>query len=49
MTKILIVDDDPSLLKALRIALTARGDDVLTAHTGTEAINQIALAAPDRV
>jgi two-component system KDP operon response regulator KdpE len=49
VTRILVVDDDPSLLKALRIGLTARGDDVVTAHTGTEAINQVALAAPDLV
>src|ERR1700691_793767 len=49
MTKVLVVDDDPSLLKVLRIGLTARGDDVLVAHSGTEAINQVALAAPDLV
>ena len=49
MTKVLVVDDDPSLLKALRIGLTARGDEVLTAHAGTEAVNQVALAAPDLV
>ncbi len=49
MTKVLVVDDDPSLLKALRIGLTARGDEVLTAHTGTEAVNQVALSVPDLV
>lgn len=49
MTKVLVIDDDPSLLKALRIGLTARGDDVLVAHSGTEAINQVALATPDLV
>ncbi len=49
MSKFLLVDDDPSLLKALRIGLTARGDDVVTAHTGAEAVNQVALAAPDLV
>ncbi len=49
MTKVLVVDDDPSLLKALRIGLTARGDEVLLAHSGTEAVNQVALAAPDLV
>jgi two-component system, OmpR family, KDP operon response regulator KdpE len=49
VTKVLVGDDDPSLLKALRIGLTARGDDVLVAHSGTEAINQVALAAPDLV
>jgi two-component system, OmpR family, KDP operon response regulator KdpE len=49
MTKVLVVDDDPSLLKALRIGLSARGDDVLVAHSGTEAINQVALQRPDLV
>ncbi len=49
MTKVLVVDDDPSLLKALRIGLRARGDEVLAAHTGTEAITQVALEIPDLV
>src|SRR5271167_4300644 len=49
MTKVLVVDDDPSLLKALRIGLTARGDEVVTAHSGAEAVNQVALAGPDLV
>jgi two-component system KDP operon response regulator KdpE len=49
VTQVLVVDDDPSLLKALRIGLTARGDDVLIAHSGAEAINQVALAGPDLV
>jgi two-component system, OmpR family, KDP operon response regulator KdpE len=49
VTKVLVVDDDPSLLKVLRIGLTARGDDVVVAHSGTEAINQVALASPDLV
>src|SRR5580704_1445301 len=49
MPKVLLVDDDASLLKALRIGLTARGDEVLTAYTGAEAVNQVALAAPDLV
>jgi two-component system, OmpR family, KDP operon response regulator KdpE len=49
VTKVLVVDDDPSLLKALRIGLTARGDDVLIAHSGADAINQVALAGPDLV
>ena len=34
MTKVLVVDDDPSLLKVLRIGLTARGDDVLRRPLG---------------
>jgi two-component system KDP operon response regulator KdpE len=49
MAKVLVVDDDPSLLKAMRIGLTARGDEVVTAHTGTEAVSQVALARPDLV
>jgi two-component system, OmpR family, KDP operon response regulator KdpE len=49
MAKVLVVDDDPSLLKALRIGLTARGDEVLTAHSGADALNQVALAGPDLV
>jgi two-component system KDP operon response regulator KdpE len=49
MTKVLVVDDDPSLVKALRIGLAARGDDVVTARTGTDAIVQVALVLPDLV
>jgi two-component system KDP operon response regulator KdpE len=49
MTKVLVVDDDPSLLKALRIGLTARGDEVVLAQTGADAVTQVALASPDLV
>lgn len=36
--KILIADDDPQILRALRITLTAKGYEVLTATDGSEAI-----------
>jgi two-component system KDP operon response regulator KdpE len=49
MSKILVVDDDAALVKALRIGLTARGDEVVTAHTGADAISQVALVTPDLV
>ena len=49
MTKVLVVDDDPALVKALRIGLKARGDDVVTAQTGGDAIAQVALLRPDLV
>jgi two-component system KDP operon response regulator KdpE len=49
VAKVLVVDDDPSLLKAMRIGLTARGDEVVTAHSGAEALTQVALAGPDLV
>ena len=47
MTKVLVVDDDPSLIKALRIGLTARGDDVATAPLGTRR-HRTGRAAPSR-
>jgi len=47
--KVLVVDDDPSLLKALRIGLTARGDEIVIARTGGDAIEQVALADPELV
>lgn len=37
--KILIADDDPQILRALRVTLTARGYQVVTAADGVEAIN----------
>ncbi len=49
MPSILVVDDDPSLLRALRIGLTARGYEVSVAGTGGEGISQVALGAPDVV
>ena len=49
MSKILVVDDDLPLVKALRIGLTARGDEVTVAHTGTDAVTQVALVDPDLV
>ncbi|KGJ72253.1 Fis family transcriptional regulator [Cryobacterium roopkundense] len=37
--KLLIADDDPQILRALRITLGARGYDVVTAGDGEEALN----------
>ncbi len=49
MSRILVVDDDLSLVKALRIGLTARGDEVIVSHTGSDAVTQVAVAIPDLV
>jgi two-component system KDP operon response regulator KdpE len=49
VTTVLVVDDDLALVKALRIGLTARGDVVVTAQTGSDAIAQVALVNPDLV
>ncbi|MBS3181882.1 response regulator [Leucobacter sp. Marseille-Q4368] len=38
MMKILIADDDPQILRALRITLTAKGYDVFVAADGAQAI-----------
>jgi two-component system KDP operon response regulator KdpE len=45
--KILIADDDPQILRALRITLSARGYDVLTAIDGREALRLAADKHPD--
>jgi two-component system KDP operon response regulator KdpE len=45
--KILIADDDPQILRALRITLRARGYEVLVATDGTSALNQAIEHKPD--
>ncbi|HMD47051.1 MAG TPA: response regulator transcription factor, partial [Acidimicrobiales bacterium] len=47
MAKILVIDDDPSLGRALRIGLSARGYEVVVARSGGEGIAQASLAGPD--
>ncbi len=49
MARILLIDDDASLLRALRIGLGARGYDVVLARTGGEGITQASLTSPDVV
>ncbi|MFE9745614.1 response regulator [Saccharothrix saharensis] len=49
MTKVLVVDDEPQIVRALRINLSARGYSVLTAHDGTEALKAAAEGKPDVV
>lgn len=47
--KILIADDDPQILRALRITLTARGYEVVTAHDGRSALDAATSTHPDIV
>jgi two-component system KDP operon response regulator KdpE len=47
--KILVADDDPQILRALRITLTARGYDVITAGDGRAALNAAIEQHPDLV
>jgi two-component system, OmpR family, KDP operon response regulator KdpE len=49
MTRVLIVDDEPQILRALRINLTARQYDVIVAADGTEALRAAANDHPDLV
>jgi two-component system KDP operon response regulator KdpE len=49
MTRILIVDDDLQLLRALRINLTARRYEVLTAPDGTTGLSLASRTRPDLV
>jgi two-component system KDP operon response regulator KdpE len=45
--RILIADDDPQLVRALRVTLGARGYDVVTASDGTAAVNAVIEEHPD--
>jgi two-component system, OmpR family, KDP operon response regulator KdpE len=49
MTRILVVDDDRQLLRALRITLAARGYDVMVAADARSAIATAAQTPPDLV
>jgi len=47
VNRVLVVDDEPQILRALRINLTTRGYEVITAATGAGALRAVAERAPD--
>jgi len=47
--RILAVDDEPSIVKLVTAALTARGYEVSAAYNGEEALDKIALDPPDLI
>ncbi len=49
MTTVLVVDDEPGLLRAMQINLTARGYRVATAATGRAGLAAVAKEHPDAV
>jgi DNA-binding NarL/FixJ family response regulator len=50
MTKrLLIVDDEPNLLRALEAYLSAQGFEITTARSGAEALVKLAQALPDLI
>ena len=49
MTRVLVIDDEPQILRALRINLRARQYEVFTAQTGAQALAEAAHHPPDLV
>jgi two-component system KDP operon response regulator KdpE len=49
VNRVLVVDDEPQILRALAINLRARHYEVVTAATGTDALKQAAERPPDLV
>jgi two-component system KDP operon response regulator KdpE len=49
VTTVLVVDDEPQILRALRVNLAARSYDVVTASTGRQALDAAAHHHPDLV
>jgi two-component system KDP operon response regulator KdpE len=47
MARILVVDDDPALLRALRVGLRAAGHEVMTAASGEQGVSQAAATSPE--
>jgi two-component system KDP operon response regulator KdpE len=45
--RVLVVEDDPEMRKALSLNLTARGYRVVTAATGSAALDEVAAMNPD--
>jgi two-component system, OmpR family, KDP operon response regulator KdpE len=49
VSRVLVVDDEPTLVRALAINLRARGWEVVTAHDGTGALKAASDKRPDVV
>ena len=49
MAKVLVIDDDPSLLRALRLGLRSSGHEVFTAANGEQGASVTAVSSPDIV
>ncbi|MGZ4664224.1 MAG: response regulator [Frankiaceae bacterium] len=49
MNRALIVDDDPQMIRAVRVNLSARGYTVTTASSGRKALSEAATVHPDVV
>ncbi|MHB9003193.1 MAG: response regulator transcription factor [Coriobacteriia bacterium] len=47
--RILAVDDEPSIVKLVTAAMTARGYEVIPAYNGEEALDKVRLDPPDLI
>lgn len=47
--RLLVVDDEPNLLRAVAVCLRAEGYEVTTARSGAEALMRVAEAVPDLI
>lgn len=47
--KIMVVDDEPDVVDLVKLVLESDGFDVVTAYSGKEALDKIALEMPDLV
>lgn len=49
MARILIIDDDPDIVEAMRVVLESRSHKVTSAKSGAEGLKKIKLEKPDLV
>ena len=49
MTRVLVIDDEPQIVRALRAGLSAHGYEVLAAETGASGLDMLATSSPDCV
>jgi CheY-like chemotaxis protein len=49
MAKILMIDDDPDIIEAVRIPLEARGHEVHAAHSGPEGLRMVKEVNPNLI
>jgi two-component system KDP operon response regulator KdpE len=49
VSRVLVVEDDPQLLRAMRITLQARGHEVIPAQTARKGLSEAAAAHPDLI
>ena len=47
MSRVLVCDDEPQILRALRVILRDAGHEVVTAATAEEALDAVAVRPPD--